>query len=72
MKWAVVFIVQKTQLVSFDHSNDWCAIDENMNESVLNEKPPFKMMGLSFSSKLDWVSCILSLLLKLPTREFDT
>ena len=25
-----------------------------MDESVLEEKPSFKMLGLTFSSKLDW------------------
>ena len=35
-------------------------IDVNMDESVLEGKPFFKMLGLSFSSKLDWGSYIIS------------
>ena len=31
-----------------------------MDVSVLEEKPPFKMMGLIFSSKLVWDSYIIS------------
>ena len=32
-----------------------------MDESVLEEKFFFKMQGLTFSSKLDWGSCIISI-----------
>ena len=32
-----------------------------MNGSVLDEKSSFKMLGLTFSSKLDWGSCIISI-----------
>ena len=28
----------------------------NIDESVLEEKSPFKMLGVTFSSKLDWGS----------------
>ena len=31
-----------------------------MDESVLEAKPSFKMLGLNFSSKLDWGSYIIS------------
>ena len=31
-----------------------------MDGSVLEEKPSFKMQGLTFSSKLDWCSYIIS------------
>ena len=31
-----------------------------MNESVLEEKSSFKTLGLTFSSKLDWISYIIS------------
>ena len=31
-----------------------------MDGSVLEEKPSFKMLGLTFSSKLDWCSYIIS------------
>ena len=32
-----------------------------MDESLLEEKPSFKMMGLTFSSKLDWGHYIISI-----------
>ena len=32
-----------------------------MDRSVLEEKLPFKMLGLTFSSKLDWGSYIISI-----------
>ena len=32
-----------------------------MNASVLEEKSSFKMLGLSFSSKLDWGSYLISI-----------
>ena len=59
-KWLVDFNAGKTQLVSFDQSNNIDAIDVKMNESVLEDKPSFKMRGLTFSSKLDWGSYIIS------------
>ena len=47
------FNAGKTQLVSFEQSNNTGAIDVKMDESVLEEKSSFNMLGLSFSSKLD-------------------
>ena len=58
-KWLVHFHAEKTQLVSFDQSNNTGAIDVKMDESVLEEKSSFKMLGLTFSSKLDWGSYII-------------
>ena len=43
----------KTQLVLFDWSNSTGAIDVKMNGSVFEEKLSFKMLGLTFSSKLN-------------------
>ena len=60
-KWLVDFNAGKTQLVSFDWSNNTGAIDVKMDGSVLEEKSPFKMLGLTFSSKLDWGSYIISI-----------
>ena len=60
-KWLVDFNAGKTQLVSFDRSNNSGSIDLKMNGSVLEEKLYFKMLGLTFSSKLDWGSCIISI-----------
>ena len=48
-------------MVSFDQSNNNGSIDVKMNESVLEEKSSFKMLGLTFSSKLDWGSDIMSI-----------
>ena len=59
-KWLVNFNAGKTQLVSFDRSNNTGAIDVKMDGSVLEEKSSFKMLGLTFSSKLDWGSYIIS------------
>ena len=37
------------------------SIDLKMDGSVLEEKSPLKMLGLTFSSKLDWGSYIISI-----------
>ena len=58
-KWLVDFNAGKTQLVSFDWSNNTGAIDVKMDGSVLEEKSSFKMLALTFSSKLDWSSYII-------------
>ena len=52
-KWLLDFNAGKTQLVSFDWSNNNGSIDVKMDGSVLEEKSSFKMLGLTFSSKLD-------------------
>ena len=52
-KWLVDFSAGKTQLVSFDWSNNTGAIDGKMDGSVLEEKSSFKMLGLTFSYKLE-------------------
>ena len=51
-KWLVDFNAGKTQVVSFDRSIP-DAIDVEMDGSVLEEKSSFKMLGLTFCSKLD-------------------
>ena len=58
-KWLVDFNTGKTQLISFDRSNDNGSIDVKMDGSILEEKSSFKMLGLTFSSKLDWGSYII-------------
>ena len=58
-RWLVDFDAGKTQLVSFDQSNNNGSIDLKMDGSVLEEKSSFKM--LTFSSKLDWGSYIISI-----------
>ena len=60
-KWLIDFNAGKTQLVSFDRSNNNGSIDVKMDGSVLEEKSSFKMLGLTFSSKLDWGSYIISI-----------
>ena len=60
-KWLVDFNAGKTQLVSFDQSNNTGAIDVKMDGSVIEEKSSFKMLGLPFSSKYDWDSYIISI-----------
>ena len=60
-KWLVDFTAVKTQLVSFDWSNNTGSIDVKMDGSVLEKKSSFKMLGLTFSSKLDFGSYIISI-----------
>ena len=60
-KWLVDFNAGKTQLVSVDQSNNSGAIDVKMGGSVLEGKSSFKMLGLTFSSKIDWGSYIISI-----------
>ena len=60
-KWLVDFTAGNTQLVSFDWSNNNGSIDTKMDASAFEEKSSFKMLGLSFSSKLDWGSYIISI-----------
>ena len=60
-KWLVDFNAGRTQLVSFDQSKNTGAIDVKMDGSVLEEKSAFKMLWLTFSSKLDWGTYIVSI-----------
>ena len=60
-KRLVDFNAGKTQLISFNWSNNTGPIDVKMNGSVLEPKSSFKMLGLTFSSKLDWGSYIISI-----------
>ena len=60
-EWLVDFNAGKTQQVSFDQSKNTGAIYVEMDGSGLEEKSSFKMLGLTFSSKLDWGSYIVSI-----------
>ena len=60
-KWLVDFNAGKTQLVLFHRSKNTGAIDVQMDGSVLEVKTSFKVLGLTFSSKLDWGSYIVSI-----------
>ena len=70
-KWLDDFIADTTQLVLFDQSKDTGSIDVKMEGSVFNEKSSFKMLGLTFSSKLNWGSCIISIV-KTASKKIGT
>ena len=59
-KWLVDFNDGKT-LVLFDVPDNAVAINVKMDGSVFEEKSSFKMLGLTFSSKLDWGSSFISI-----------
>ena len=60
-KWLVVFNAGKTQIISFDRPNNNGSIDVKMDGSVLEKKSSLKMLALTFCSKLDWGSYIISI-----------
>ena len=60
-KWLFDFSLEKTQLVSFDWSSNNGSTDVKMDGPVLEEKSSLKMLGLTFSSKFDWSSYIISI-----------
>ena len=60
-KWVVDFNARKTKLVLFDRPKNTGAIDVKMVGSALEEKSSFKILGLNFSSKLDWDSYNVSI-----------
>ena len=51
--WFVDFNARKIQQVLFHQSNNTSAINVKMDGSVLEQKSYFKMLGLTFSFKLD-------------------
>ena len=55
-----IFNAGKTQVLSFDRANNSGSINVKMDGSVHEEKY-FKMLGLTFSSKLDWGPYIISI-----------
>ena len=57
--WLFDFNEEKTQLVLFDQSNNTGSTDVKIDRTVLEEKSYFKVLGLTFSSKLDWGSYII-------------
>ena len=59
--WLVDFNAGKSQLVSFDQSNNTGATDVKLDGSVPEEKLSFEMLELTYSSKLDWGSYIISI-----------
>ena len=56
----LISMLEKTQLVSFDHSNNNGSTDVKMGGSVLEEKSSLKLLELSFCPKLDWGSYVIS------------
>ena len=60
-KWLTDFIAGKTQLVFFGRFNNTSGIDVKMDGPVLEERSSIKMLELTFSSKLDWGSYIISI-----------
>ena len=52
-KWLVDFNAGKTQLISFDWSNNMGDTAVKMYGSVLEKQSTFKMLKLTFSSKLN-------------------
>ena len=60
-KWLVDFNAGKTQLVFFDWPNDASSVAVKMDGSILEQKPSFKMLGLTISSKSNWGSYIISI-----------
>ena len=60
-KWLVDFNAGKTRVVLFDQSNNTGAIDTKMDGSVFDEKSCFKMLRLTFSTKLDLGFYIISI-----------
>ena len=60
-KWLVDFSAGKTQLVSFDLSNNIGSIDVRMDGSLLEEKSSFKMLALTVSPNLNCGSLFISI-----------
>ena len=56
----LISLLAKLNWFSFYQSNSTGAIDLKIDWSVLEEKLSFKILGLMFSSKLDWGSYIIS------------
>ena len=67
-KWLNDFIAGKTQLVLFGQFNNTSGIDVKMDGPVLEERSSIKMLGLTFSSKFDWGSYIISIV-KTPSKK---
>ena len=60
-KWLIDFNAGKTQLVSFDRSNNNGSINVKMDWSFLEEKSSFKMLGLTFFFKFEWGLYVISI-----------
>ena len=60
-KWLFDINAGKSQIVLSDLSKNTGAIDVKIDGSVLEEKSSIKILGLTFSSKLDWSSYLFSI-----------
>ena len=60
-KGLLITMLGKLSRLPFDWSNNNGSIDVKMDGSVLEEKSSFKMLSLTFSSKLGWGSYIISI-----------
>ena len=58
-RWLVDFKAGNTQLVLFDQYNNTGFIDMKMDRFVLEGKSSLKILGLTFSSKLNCGSYII-------------
>ena len=67
-KWLLDLNAGKTKLFSLDWSNSTVNIDMKTDGSVLEEKLSFKMLGLTFSFKLNWGSYIISIAKTAPKK----
>ena len=54
-------MLEKTQLVLCDQSCNTGTIDRKIDGPALEKKSSFKMLGLTFPSKLDWHSYMISI-----------
>ena len=59
----------KTQLFLFDWSKDTGVVDVKMDGSVLGEKSSFKMLWLTFASKVDWGSWSITSIAKTASKK---
>ena len=60
-KWLVDFNAGKTHLILFDQSSSNGCINVIIDRCVLEEESSFEMLVLTFSSKFDWGSYIISI-----------
>ena len=60
-RWLISFNAGKTELLSFDWLPNSGVIDIKMDKAVLEEKSSFHLPGITFTSKLDWGSYIVSI-----------
>ena len=67
-KWLVDFNAGKAQLVLLDQSSNTGAIDMPIDGSIYLVEIPFKMLGFSFSFKLDWGCCTVSVAKMSPKK----